>query len=275
MTDRSNFWLKMEEQACRLLSWYLSFKAKDQTAALTSGSALILAPHADDETIGCGGLIARKCGDGMPVDVVVATDGSASHLDEPTLSTTRENLMALRQSETTEACAHLGVASGHIHFFGLKDGELSQHMGKLEAEIATLVTALRPSQIYVCAISDGHRDHKALSQAVRNLAPRLDAKIYEYPVWTFDFRSWRASGMTNKGGYVVGLWRMFQTAFGWKVVSLSLTDVAGIKRVALEKHRSQLGLLPAEPDWSGLPENFLAHFFKDKELFFELEQRNA
>jgi len=76
--------------------------------------------------------------------------------------------------------------------------------------------------------------------------------------------------MTNKGGYVMGLWGMFKAASKWRVVGLSLANLIQVKREALNKHRSQLGLLPEEPDWSGLPETFLAHFFQSKELFIPL-----
>ncbi|HTI01677.1 MAG TPA: PIG-L family deacetylase, partial [Acidisoma sp.] len=39
---------------------------------------LILAPHPDDETLGCGGLIAQCCAAGMPPHVAIMTDGSHS-----------------------------------------------------------------------------------------------------------------------------------------------------------------------------------------------------
>ena len=39
---------------------------------------LVVAPHQDDETLGCGGLIARKRYEGLPVHVVFITDGSAT-----------------------------------------------------------------------------------------------------------------------------------------------------------------------------------------------------
>ena len=47
------------------------------TDSLLPGRALVLSPHQDDETIGCGLLMAEKSRRGIPVAVVVATDGRA------------------------------------------------------------------------------------------------------------------------------------------------------------------------------------------------------
>src|SRR5437762_1448664 len=39
---------------------------------------LVLAPHPDDESLGCGGLIAESCARGGTVHVVILTDGTRS-----------------------------------------------------------------------------------------------------------------------------------------------------------------------------------------------------
>ena len=51
------------------------------TVAAVTGNApmLILAPHPDDETLGCGGLIAAASAAGHPPFVLVLTDGTGSH----------------------------------------------------------------------------------------------------------------------------------------------------------------------------------------------------
>ncbi len=47
------------------------------------GITIVFAPHQDDETLGCGALIAHKRNDGQPVHVVFLTDGSCSHPNHP------------------------------------------------------------------------------------------------------------------------------------------------------------------------------------------------
>ena len=47
-----------------------------QLALPKGGKALVLAPHHDDETLGCGGTLARLCQSGWHVKLVIVTDGA-------------------------------------------------------------------------------------------------------------------------------------------------------------------------------------------------------
>ena len=47
--------------------------------ALAAGGVLVLAPHPDDETLGCGAALAAAVTAGYAVRVVAATDGDGSH----------------------------------------------------------------------------------------------------------------------------------------------------------------------------------------------------
>ena len=89
---------------------------------LREAPALVIAPHQDDETLACGGIIARKRNEGLPVHVVFITDGSASHpgharLVPPVIAT-------LRQQEAMRAMAYLGVERTAVHFLNEPDGTL-------------------------------------------------------------------------------------------------------------------------------------------------------
>jgi len=66
-----------------------------------SGTCLVLAPHPDDESLGCGGLIAACCAAGRPPVVAVLTDGSGSHPGSRAFPPTR--LAAIRKAEVTAA----------------------------------------------------------------------------------------------------------------------------------------------------------------------------
>src|SRR5207244_5039324 len=71
---------------------------------------LVLAPHPDDEVIGCGGLVALHLRDARSVRVVVATDGAAA------------GDAAQREAESRAALASLGAAT--IEFLGFADRRL-------------------------------------------------------------------------------------------------------------------------------------------------------
>ena len=104
-------------------------RGRDRTAFAgrhrnTSGGAaecaptMVLAPHPDDETIGCGGTIARLTATGTQVTVVLVTDGEATIGSPHHRATTA----LLRRAEASAACAALGaeppialgLAHGHV-----------------------------------------------------------------------------------------------------------------------------------------------------------------
>ena len=272
---RQRFWATAERTACTLFRWALTVKSRNITDRVADGAALVLAPHADDETLGCGGIIAAKRRAGTDVVVAMATDGSASHRYEPSIATSREALVALRRQETLDACATLGLAADDVIFFDLPDGALDTVHDDLTDHIARLMAEHSPDEVYVCAITDGHPDHVALAKAVRAALGRQSdpqATLFEYPVWSFEFRSWRDPKGTNTTGFLSGLKSMMRVARTWHVQSIRLGNLRPVKADALAKHRSQLGTYPPEPQWSGLPAYFLRHFQGRYELFRRVER---
>ena len=89
---------------------------------INAGPILIFAPHADDETIGCGGLIRQARARGIAVWIDVLTDGGKSH--PASLTYDRHRLAASRRVELTRAVGSLGVATARIAFWNEGDSEL-------------------------------------------------------------------------------------------------------------------------------------------------------
>lgn len=267
---RQSFWKGAEHGACQLFRRALRLKSRDMTHDTERLAALVLAPHADDETLGCGGMIALKRRAGTPVTVVVATDGSASHSTEPALVTSREDLVRLRELETTRACDTLGVGPEQLRFWKFKDGQLENCVPELSEAIKALISEENPKEVYVCGYRDGHPDHVALAKAAHLAVREMPAEaptLFEYPVWSFDFRSWRHPGQSNTKGFLLGGRDMLRELASWRMRSVRIGPYLGKKRQALDAHQSQLGTYPPEPHWSGLPQSFQAHFFSGVELF--------
>src|SRR4051812_18249894 len=81
---------------------------------LRDQSTVIIAPHQDDETLACGGIIARKRSEGLTVHVIFITDGSASHPGHARLDAAA--VAVLRRTEAMRAMACLGVERTAVHF---------------------------------------------------------------------------------------------------------------------------------------------------------------
>ena len=70
---------------------------------------LVLAPHPDDESLSCGGMIVRYVRDGAVVSLLVVSDGAA--IEEP--DGYHEDVVAIRRQELTAAAAILGISQLH------------------------------------------------------------------------------------------------------------------------------------------------------------------
>jgi N-acetylglucosamine malate deacetylase 1 len=139
---------------------------------------LVLAPHPDDETIGCGGCIALLAASGADVRVLSLSSG--------------ENLLSGvapveaepfdRVAELERACTILGATLAGA--LTLPDGELGRHQPAVTSAVDTLIRAFRPEIIFVPWLLDDHPDHRALSQAVAACPGLTDtSEIWCYEVW--------------------------------------------------------------------------------------------
>src|SRR5438067_8241567 len=118
---------------------------------------LVLAPHPDDEVIGCGGLVALHLREGRKVHVVVATDGAQA------------GDAAQRQSESRTALALLGDAT--IEFLGYPDRELS-NAHEFDGSLAAILRQWKPDLIAVPSPLEIHPDHVALSRVFCDVIAR-------------------------------------------------------------------------------------------------------
>ncbi len=76
---------------------------------LCAGKGIVVfAPHPDDESLGCGGLISEAVEQGIPVHVVMVSDGGASHPGSRKFPPKR--VIAIRRSETLAALSALRSA---------------------------------------------------------------------------------------------------------------------------------------------------------------------
>lgn len=132
---------------------------------LTGRRVLVLAPHPDDETIGCGGSLALHTGAGDPVKVVFLTNGARGDMAG---AYSREAYVALRREEAQEACRVLGVTD--LEFWAQEDRALAESREGLR-RLVRLLAEYRPGLLYAPSPLEFHPDHRAacylLQEAVR------------------------------------------------------------------------------------------------------------
>ncbi|MBE4907141.1 PIG-L family deacetylase [Bacillus luteolus] len=186
---------------------------------LLSGNerVLVIAPHADDEVLGCGGVIEKACRYNNAVKVVVTAVGNTKHPHKEDAVTGD-----IRKKELEEA----------MHFLGCKDFEvlyddkdsmldtipIKELIGKLDK----IIEAFSPSMIFI-PLPSYHQDHQILYDAcIAALRPNNNLykliAMYEYPL-TF----WNPKPFWNIGS-----------------LYLDISDTIDQKIEAFKKHKSQM-----------------------------------
>jgi LmbE family N-acetylglucosaminyl deacetylase len=142
---------------------------------------VVVAPHPDDEVIGCGGMLAAAAERGNSVALIAVTDGEACY--PPTPGCTRQQLAAMRRAESMEALQRLGVVPVSVTRLGLPDGAVPEHMHVLVQHLRRL---LRPDDIVISTWRhDGHVDHDAVGAATAAAADSRGARLIEVPIWAW------------------------------------------------------------------------------------------
>lgn len=153
------------------------------------GPTLVVAAHPDDEVLGCGGMIALLRYAEIPVRVIIASDGAASHPGSKVYPPAA--LGALRRAESEAGLQILGVSPEDITFLGLPDGAVPRPDDPHGDAAASLVRAALLSWPWFETVllpwrRDPHGDHQAtwalfvaVLEQVHSLARRL-----EYPIWS-------------------------------------------------------------------------------------------
>jgi LmbE family N-acetylglucosaminyl deacetylase len=136
---------------------------------LDAKRVLVLAPHPDDESLGCGGTIALCAARGAEVHVAVISDGGKI---SPGDAGGLVDIVDLRKGEAREASGILGVKE--ISFLGYPDGDLKGHAGRIKADIAGLVDRFQPEIVLSPSPLDYHEDHIAVAKIAAEIASRRE-----------------------------------------------------------------------------------------------------
>lgn len=219
------------------------------------GGAVIVAPHPDDESLGCAGLIAEARGRGVPVRLVVVSDGTGSHPNSSRYPPAR--LRALRESETLDAAAALGLAREHVRFLGLRDRSVPSAGPAATAAAEAIAAAAREcgaGALFVTWAHDPHCDHAAAAAIAAAARERLGSvRLHAYPVWGWALPPEREVGGPPRGS------------------RLDIVRHRRAKADAVAAHRSQTtDLIGDDPHGFRLSDEMLARFARPFEIYLEV-----
>ena len=163
---------------------------------ITSGNEriLIIAPHADDEVLGCGGLIEKACRYKNEVKVIVMAVGEVTHPHSQQTVTATTRIKELKDALEVLGCHDFEIV------YQDKDSLLDT-IPKFEitSRIDQILDRFQPTMVFI-PLPSYHQDHIVLFEACfAALRPRPSKLIkliamYEYPLISWQFQKFWNTG---------------------------------------------------------------------------------
>ncbi|MDB5269067.1 MAG: hypothetical protein JWP58_2107 [Hymenobacter sp.] len=240
---------------------FSEYPVRPASFAASLGSTVVIAPHPDDEALGCGGLLALLRQAAQPVAAVLVSDGTMSHPNSARFSAPARR--AVREAEFRHALTILWADETEPLLLGLPDSRVPAspaEPGFTEA-VAQLRAFLEHQQAATVLVPwrrDPHPDHRATAQLVQAtlVAMPHPPRRLEYVVW-----AWERAAPEDL------------PAPADAVQGFRLNIEAGLrqKQRAIAAHRSQVapGVFTDDAEGFLLPPEMLAHFAGPYEVYFE------
>jgi LmbE family N-acetylglucosaminyl deacetylase len=134
---------------------------------------LILAPHTDDGELGCGGSIAKFCGEQIEVYYVA-------------FSTCKKSLPVGFADDTLEteckaAMKELGLELDRLSFLDFEVREFPQKRQEILEELVSLNKSIQPGLVFIPSASDIHQDHQVIHAEALRAFKKSSILGYELP----------------------------------------------------------------------------------------------
>ncbi len=218
----------------------------DLETIIGPGGLVALAPHPDDETLGCGALLRAAASAGRRVAVVAVSDGRRSHPTSPSV-----NAPLLARIRALEMRAALGTLHPNIFLIelGYCDCEVPFALPEAACAIVDLATDIGATALVSSWEGDPHCDHvatAALAHRIHRLCPAL--RFWSYPIW--------------------GRFAPTQAKAPARIVRFDTGPNRAAKAAAIACHRSQMtDMIDDDPQGFMMTPEMQAHFIDHPEVF--------
>ncbi|WP_165997998.1 PIG-L deacetylase family protein [Bacillus sp. Cs-700] len=132
--------------------------------SLPGEKILVLAPHVDDDMIGCGGAILKYLKEGKEVHIAYLTQSNK----RGSIGLQGEEIIIERKKEAETVAKKIGLPLNQLHFLSACDSELLTT--DLAVELGSIMSRLNPDVVFFPSIIDTHTDHYAVSKKLYELA---------------------------------------------------------------------------------------------------------
>jgi LmbE family N-acetylglucosaminyl deacetylase len=219
-------------------------------------SIVVFAPHPDDETLGCGGTIAKRVNEGYEVTLALMTDGRFAFRGQGILSDpSPREVKDIRREEFQRAAKILGVNEHNLFYLDFEDGSLALNEKAAEEKVLLILRKKLPAQVYFPSANDSHSDHKATNRIVQKAISKSGQKIamYEYS---------SRSQMLGSLAF----------ACNARVLSVDISAFLDLKKAALKEHKSQFTIISNKQKRPVMNLALVSNIFKTHEFLHEVGQ---
>jgi len=131
-------------------------------------SVLIIAPHPDDETLGCGGTLLRHKAEGCQVHWLLITGMSEERrFSKERIAKRNEEILLAAQAYAFDSVTQLNFPPAALETLPL---------GQIIAGISDVINKVKPQIVYVPYRNDAHSDHELVFDAAMSAT-----KSFRYP----------------------------------------------------------------------------------------------
>jgi LmbE family N-acetylglucosaminyl deacetylase len=141
-------------------------------------SMLVIAPHQDDEAIGCGGVLALQAAGGHPAAIVILQDG-ADGWEE--LGMSRDQMNQLRNEESRRAAEVIHLEAPIF----LNHADLAASIPAATATVRQILNERKIDAVFVPFLLDGHPDHRVANYILAGALAEIpwNVRVFGYEVW--------------------------------------------------------------------------------------------
>jgi len=227
---------------------------------------IVFAPHPDDETLGCGGTIAKKLNEGYDVSVVFVTDGRYSLAEIGIFAGPAPfEMKVIRREEAMRAMKILGLQEKNLFFLDFEDKTLEKNERLVQERVVEILKDVSPAEVFFPQENEYNIDHRVTNMMIRRALKALDLYPIEYQyiiAWSFPF-------------YLL-LHIMHEDIFDQltsrfpkrNLIRVDISKFLPLKEIAVKEYKSQITLLSRGQRRPALKRSFLKRFLKNEEKFF-------
>ena len=132
-------------------------KTKHLVDSLKGDKVLVLAPHVDDDMIGCGGAIINYLKNNKQIHIAYLTNGAKQGSFE-----NKDFIISERRQEAINVANVLNINNNNLYFLNSEDGNLVNQA--MSDELFTIISNIKPDVIFLPVLLDSHLDHYAVTK---------------------------------------------------------------------------------------------------------------